>query len=176
MADLDPSFTLWTTDALAVPYDFYGQRQFFIWESGASQVPVAAPNLPAPQGVPLTYLSERAPCEVIQTVASYGRRIVQYAAQRQGGPPFVPHPFPNDENQYLLRALFTMDPPPLQNDGQTSLVRVGGTYIYACLRPYWLMDNLCMGATPYDITPAPSNVFSAAFFQMGLQNAGGGLG
>lgn len=168
--------SLWTFDAQAVPYDFYGQRQFFIWESGAVQVPVAAPNLPAPQGIPQSNIAERAPCEIIQTVASYGKRIVQFGAQRQGGAPAVPHPFPNDDNQYLLRALFTLDAPPLQQDGQTSLVRVGGTYIYALLRPMWLLDNLCMGAVPYSITPAPSNIFQASFFQMGLQNAGGGLG
>lgn len=176
MADFFETTALWTTDALEIPYDFYGQRQFFEWFGGAEQVPVAAPNFPSPQGIPLTSPYERAPCEIIQTVAAYGRRIVQFAAQRQGGPPFVPHPFPNDENQYLLKALFSLDAPPLQEDGQTSLIRVGGTYIYACFRPIWLMDNLSMGAVPYSITTAPENVFSAQFFQMGLQNAGGGLG
>ncbi len=168
--------TLWTIDALEVPYDFYSMRQFFEWKSGVVQVPVATPSLPAPQGIPFDSIYERPSCELIQTVAAYGRRIVQFAAQRQGGPPFVPHPFPDDSNQYLLEAYFATDPPPVSEDGQTTYVRAAGTYIYACLKPFWLLDNLNMGAVPYSITPAASNVWSAAFFQMGLQNAGGGLG
>ena len=167
---------LWTFDAEAVPYDFYTQRQFFEWDGGFVQVPVAAPSLPMPQGIPTAALAQRQPCEVIQTVAPYGRRIVQWAAQRVGGAPAVPSPLPNDYNQVLLTALLALDPPVLQEDGQLKAVRAAGTYIYACLRPFWLLDNLNMGATPYDVTPAALNVFQASFFQMGLQNAGGGLG
>lgn len=174
--DFQSNAGLWTIDAQQTPYDFYTQRQLFEWDGGASQVPVAAPSLPMPQGIPQVNIELRPACEVIQTVAPYGRRIVQWAAQRQGGAPAVPHPFPNDYNQYLLRAILALDPPPLQEDGQTKLVRAAGTYIYALLRPMWLLDNLNMGATPYDQTPASLNVFQASFFQMGLQNAGGGLG
>lgn len=164
--------TLWTLDAQKIPYDFYTCRQLFEWNGGNAQMPVAAPLIPAPSGIPSANISQRPACEIIQTVAPYGRRIVQWAAQRQGGAPNVPHPDPNDLNQILSLALFAMDPPVLQEDGQTKVVRAAGTYIYSLLRPFWLLDNLNAGGTPYDVTPASANIFSAAFFKMGLQNAG----
>ncbi len=174
--DFSSNNGLWTIDAQQSPYDYYSCRQRFEWNGGLEQVPVAAPNLPYPQGCPLDTRIQRAPCEVIQTVAAYGRRIVQWTTQRQGAAPFVPSPFPNDYNQILLNATLDLDPPALSEDGQTKYVRASGTYIYACLQPFWLLDNLNMGATPYDQTPAAVNVFSASFFVQGLQNAGGGLG
>lgn len=169
---------LWTLDAQEVPYEFLMGRVIIYGNMGNCQIPVAVPWLPGPSGVIISDPPDRPSCEIGQMVAPFGRRIVQWAGQRMGGLPVMPQPDPQDQNQILHEYFFESDPPPLKEDGVNHIYRAALTYVYFVLKPIWLLDNLNMGATPYDVTPASANVFSASFFQYGLQtpNPSGGVG
>lgn len=194
-----PTFTsqptnLWTLDAKQLPYEFNSCRIIIEGSMGNALMPVAAPQILGPSGTfilptittiglitTITPAPPRVTAEICQTVAPYGRRVVQWASQRLGFPPIVPHPDPQDPNQILADYRIQMDPPLLQEDGVNHIYRLAATYVYHLLQPIWLLDGLIMGATPYDITPCPDNVFSASFFQYGLQSVnpllgGGGSG
>lgn len=178
---------LWAVDAQYQPYEFNTCRIIIELDMGNAQMPVAAPQLLGPSGImlpPAPFVvngvaqpfAPRVNCEIAQTVAPYGRRIVQFASQRLGLTPIVPHPDPQDANQVLHRVYSQMDPPILQEDGVTRVFRFGATYIYFLLQPIWLLDGLIMGSMPYDITPTNQNVFAASFFQKGLQTVNPDIG
>jgi hypothetical protein len=110
------------------------------------------PLFPEPQDLttpPL--LSQRTACQVVQVAAPYGYKVVEFAAERTGDWPKIPHPLTNDFNSYLAATALSLNPPALDDAGQSHGFRVSGWHAYILGVPYWCLDNLVAGLTAYDV-------------------------
>ncbi len=153
-----------TQEHLIAQYQAFHSRNRYFYTSGLEMMPVAATN-PLP-GLPV--VSQR----VVQLAQPFGYRVYSWAVQREAKKPLLPHPAPqNPLNEVLLSARVCPKPPEVDASSSVHTYFVEGVYVYGLLQPILngiryvtglglVGDQLRMGATPYDVTPADDNVYT----------------
>lgn len=161
-------FGFFSSEHFTAPYQLYRAFNRYIYNSGKALMPVAA------QGP--TGLQGPVKARVVQLAQPYGWRIYKWACERQDAKPVLPHPGEqNPANEVFLDGEVWPHPPALDATGGVHTYFVEGWYRYALLVPLLngtlnigstqpIVDQLRMGATPYDSTSAEENIYTPADF------------
>ena len=160
MSSLVTDVGLFSPDHVANQYQGYPAQNGYSFDSGLAVMPVAGP--PTTNGQPTG-------CRLVRLHAPVMTRNFPWQVSREGTKPLLPDPAPQNSNEVLLGWNIAPQPPALDAVGQVHTYQASGEYSYVLVQPLTVPGTLRMGATPYDITDANTNVYNSGDFTQKLQ-------
>jgi hypothetical protein len=100
--------------------------------------------------------------------SSWGQKVVEWTAKRDGQWPDLPTPEPTNSNEVLAEVEIIETAPPLDTDGETRIFEASGTYVYHLKKAPWYADGLAGATLPYTNIPREANALSSAQFVSGI--------
>ncbi len=158
MQTLVPGFQFFTAAHIAARYQTYVAQNAYVYNEGVVVVPVAGPNT-----------TPKVRARRVRLHSPHGYRVFSWSVERVRLKPLLPKMVKQNDDEVFLWGRIVVQPPEIEAGGNMHLYRVEGTYWYGLLAPLNHEDQLRMGATPYDITPASVNVCSPGDFTEQLQ-------
>jgi hypothetical protein len=131
------------------PTTKYSCTQFYAWNYGLAQMPVAGPV--------------GTPARIVRLHAPSCTKVVAWVAERLGAIPVCPHTDTGSSNDVLIGKMIGLPVPGVIIDG-TQVWQVAGVYSYALQVPPSDNDPLTAGSGPFDPSPSTANVLQLGQF------------